>query len=75
MALEMCAEEIKFRLKTQAGFSLRSFAQSIGRHPSTVSMVIHGRRQSQPIMNKIEQALKKADLQSDTTCEEKEGIK
>lgn len=57
MQCEMCAEEIKFRLKTEAGMSLAQFADSINRHPSTVSMVIHRRRTSSPIMAKIVETL------------------
>lgn len=54
---EMSAAEIKYRLKNQAGYSLTSFADAIGRCPSTVSQVIYGHRTSQPIMERIADVL------------------
>lgn len=71
----MCAEEIKFRLKTEAGLSLKDFAKSIGCHPSTVSMVIHRRRKSGPIMEKIGRALTIARDQSEKHTAIKESTK
>lgn len=60
MQCNMSAAEIKFRLETEAGLSIAAFAATIGRHPSTVSMVIHRRRTSGPIMTKIAETLEAA---------------
>jgi IS30 family transposase len=56
----MSAAEIKYRLETEAGLSIAAFAARINRHPSTVSMVIHRRRTSNPIMTKIAETLEAA---------------
>jgi plasmid maintenance system antidote protein VapI len=60
MQCNMSAAEIKFRLETEAGLSIAAFAAIIERHPSTVSMVIHRRRTSNPIMTKIAETLEAA---------------
>ncbi len=64
MQCEMSAAEIKFRLATEAGLSIAQFAEMINRHPSTVSMVIHRRRTSGPIMAKIAETLQAARSKS-----------
>ena len=60
MQSQMCAAEIKFRLQKEAGLTIAQFAEKINRHPSTVSMVIHRRRTSNPIMTKIAETLEAA---------------
>lgn len=64
MARNMSAAEIKYRLSVEADMSLKDFAKSIKRHPSTVSMVIHRRRTSGPIMRQLEATLATARIKS-----------
>lgn len=44
---------IKYRLHSEANMSLKQVAKRLNRDPSTVSMVIAGRRKSAPIMKAI----------------------
>ena len=44
---------IKYRLLSEANLSLKDLAEKLKRDPSTISMVIHGRRKSAPIMQAI----------------------
>jgi IS30 family transposase len=60
MQCNMSAAEIKFHLEPEPGLSIAAFAARINRHPSTVSMVIHRRRTSNPIMTKIAETLEAA---------------
>jgi transcriptional regulator with XRE-family HTH domain len=53
MDLKPDAALLKYRLKSEANMSLKQVALRIGRDPSTVSMVINGRRKSAPIMKAI----------------------
>lgn len=43
------AETLKYRLRTEANMTLRALALALNRDPSTVSMVVSGRRASAPI--------------------------
>lgn len=47
------AELIKYRLRSEANLSLKQLSKLLNRDPSTISMVIHGRRKSAPIMRAI----------------------
>lgn len=47
------ANLIKYRLLSEANLSLKQLAKKLDRDPSTISMVIHGRRKSAPIMKAI----------------------
>jgi len=47
------AEVIKFRLRTEAKISLKDLAKIIGCDPSTVSMIVSGRRTSASITTAI----------------------
>lgn len=73
MQCEMSAAEIKFRLATEAGLSIAQFAEKINRHPSTVSMVIHRRRTSGPIMAKISETLEAARSNPKNASIDQEG--
>ena len=53
MDLKPDAALLKYRLQSEANMSLKQVALRIGRDPSTVSMVISGRRKSAPIMKAI----------------------
>ncbi|MDX8355577.1 helix-turn-helix transcriptional regulator [Cognatiyoonia sp. IB215182] len=44
---------IKYRLRSEADLTLKLLAERLDCHPSTISMVINGRRKSAPIMNAI----------------------
>ena len=55
------AETIKFRLRTEANMTLRALATALGRDPSTISMVISGRRLSAPITRAILELLDEDD--------------
>lgn len=71
MRKSMCAAEIKYRLATEANMTLTKFAKEIGRDPSTVSMVIHGRRKSKPIMDAISEVLATANFNRNNSGESK----
>lgn len=62
------ADLIKYRLRSEANMSLKELAIKLNRDPSTISMVIHGRRKSAPIMNAIFEILDAA--KASTTKEE-----
>ena len=47
------ANLIKYRLRAEANLSLKQLGKLLGKDPSTISMVIHGRRKSAPIMKAI----------------------
>lgn len=47
------ASLIKYRLQSEANLSLKQLAKKLKRDPSTISMVIHGRRKSAPILKAI----------------------
>lgn len=51
------AETIKFRLKTEARMSLCDVAKKLGRHPSTVSLVLNGTRKSWPVIVAVAEIL------------------
>lgn len=53
MDLEPDPELIKYRLRSEANLSLKQLGKRLGKDPSTISMVIHGRRTSAPIMRAI----------------------
>ena len=53
MPQKLDANLIKYRLLTEANLSLKDLAKKLKRDPSTISMVIHGRRKSAPIMQAI----------------------
>lgn len=55
------AEVIKFRLKTEAKMSLKDVAKTLGCDPSTVSMVVSGRRSSSSITSELLKLLKEDD--------------
>jgi len=61
------AELIKYRLRSEANISLKKLGKILGKDPSTISMVIHGRRKSAPILKAIFEILdanKEAEPQS-----------
>ncbi len=51
------AHLIKYRLLSEAGLTLTALAHKINRDPSTISMVIHGRRKSSYVMDAISNIL------------------
>ncbi|WP_299938222.1 helix-turn-helix transcriptional regulator [uncultured Pelagimonas sp.] len=53
MPQKLDANLIKYRLLSEANLSLKDLAKKLKRDPSTISMVIHGRRKSAPIMQAI----------------------
>ena len=57
------ASLIKYRLQSEANLSLKQLAKKLKRDPSTISMVIHGRRKSAPIRQAI------ADILDPTSSE------
>lgn len=57
MPIRKEAEEIKYRLRIEAGLTLAQFAERIERDPSTVSMVINGRRTGSYVMQKVSETL------------------
>ena len=57
MPKKLDANLIKYRLLSEANLSLKDLAKKLKRDPSTISMVIHGRRKSAPIMQAIAEIL------------------
>lgn len=55
--MHLPAETIKFRLKCEAGLTIRDVARQLERHPSTVSLVLHGIRRSRPVVLAIAEIL------------------
>ena len=53
MPQKLDANLIKYRLLSEANLTLKDLAAKLKRDPSTISMVIHGRRKSAPIMQAI----------------------
>jgi len=56
--LRRAAETIKFRLLMEAGLTIQEFSDLIGRHQSTVSLVIGGRRISRPVVTELASVLR-----------------
>ncbi|MDF1671586.1 MAG: helix-turn-helix transcriptional regulator [Roseovarius sp.] len=67
MPKKLDAYLIKYRLLSEANLSLKDLAKKLKRDPSTISMVIHGRRKSAPIMQAIADILdpKSSETQDD----------
>lgn len=53
MEIRGTAEIIKFRLRTEAGLTIKELASRLGRNPSTISLVIGGHRKSLPVITEI----------------------
>lgn len=57
MEIRGSAEIIKFRLRTEAGLTIKELAIRLGRNPSTISLVIGGHRKSLPVITEIARLL------------------
>lgn len=57
MEIRGTAEIIKFRLRTEAGLTIKELAAHLGRNPSTISLVIGGHRKSLPVITEIARLL------------------
>lgn len=62
------AHLIKYRLLSEAGLTLTDLASKIKRDPSTISMVIHGRRKSAYVMDEISKILDPDTPNTPPTC-------
>ena len=69
MPQKLDANLIKYRLLSEANLTLKDLAAKLKRDPSTISMVIHGRRKSAPIMQAIAEILEptSSETQDDVT--------
>lgn len=57
MEIRGTAEIIKFRLRTEAGLTIKELASRLERNPSTISLVIGGHRKSLPVITEIARLL------------------
>jgi transcriptional regulator with XRE-family HTH domain len=73
MKIRNTAEVIKFRLRTEAGLTIKDLAKNLGRSPSTISLVICGHRKSFPVISEIARLLGEDPEELATLLGETEG--